>query len=347
VTLIAILGGGMLAVSGFAQSGRLSPGNFLEESELMQFVSIETFEVRIELIARGEFVMRELDFQLEDPSEVTPQEQERLIARSVGHFANYFTFFPDGLALAPSESQASVLRLGAIDSVVKEDLVSETPGDLVLGIAYVYPLDQILSSFDLSWNRLPEGVDRLPLQLSTPNGFEMYELSEFAPNINWMLEGEPFELPSVEPVAIASRSWWGRPKMDATSAIPVLEQILENIYRAFEYPTEEAIYDNLAKSVAGDTLADLYLEYRRRIEKVARGGPRVKVLDLSVGSVGGVDRVDGGVEVDASWTVSGQITHFGHVHERINEYRARVRLTADEEIWKLLQIEIIEENRLR
>lgn len=54
---------------------------------------------------------------------------------------------------------------------------------------------------------------------------------------------------------------------------------------------------------------------------------------------------EGGSRVDATWTVSGSVNHFGHVHYRQNRYAA-VHIVAVEEHWKIREIEVLEERRL-
>ena len=50
--------------------------------------------------------------------------------------------------------------------------------------------------------------------------------------------------------------------------------------------------------------------------------------------------------VDATWTVSGSVNHFGHVHYRQNRYDAAVHLVAVDGTWKIRGIEVLDERRL-
>ena len=56
---------------------------------------------------------------------------------------------------------------------------------------------------------------------------------------------------------------------------------------------------------------------------------------------------EGGFRVDATWTVSGSVNHFGHVHCRQNRYDARVSVVPVDGYWKIRSIEILDEKRLR
>ena len=128
----------------------------------------------------------------------------------------------------------------------------------------------------------------------------------------------------------------------------ILAAVLPNVYRAFEFREESAVYDRLAISVTGETLTDVYLEHRRALEMVERGGARARVEAVEVAEVRSVEvAADGGFDVEATWTVGGTVTHFGHRHFRQNRYDARVNLVPVEGTWKLRAIELLDEVRIK
>lgn len=133
--------------------------------------------------------------------------------------------------------------------------------------------------------------------------------------------------------------------MERTSTI--LDGLLTNVYRAFDVRDENRVYDRLAMTVTGDQLTQIYLENRKSLEFEDRGGARANVDDLEILSVKGVERGEKGAFIaDTVWTVSGSVSHFGHTHYRRNKNRARVTFVADGKVWKIKDIELIEEERL-
>jgi len=127
----------------------------------------------------------------------------------------------------------------------------------------------------------------------------------------------------------------------------VIDGLLTNVYRSFGLRDEEAIYDRLAVSVTGEQLSEIYLENRRALELENRGGARARVDEVEVLEVRSVRRADdGGYEVDATWTVSGSVNHFGHVHYRQNRYDAVVHLSGIDGVWKIREIEVVDERRI-
>jgi hypothetical protein len=142
--------------------------------------------------------------------------------------------------------------------------------------------------------------------------------------------------------------WSVAPVPDAARAERILGRVLPNVYRAFEYPTESAVYDRLALSVTGDALAAVYLENRRAVRMEERGGARARIEAVEVERVTSVESVDtGGFAARAVWTLGGTVTHFGHRHFRQNRYDALVVVTPVDGLWKIRSIELLDEARLR
>jgi len=134
----------------------------------------------------------------------------------------------------------------------------------------------------------------------------------------------------------------------AEQARRVLASVLPNVYRALDFRDEGAAYDRLALSVTGETLSEIYLGHRRSLELEERGGARARVDAVEVQDVSNVrPRDDGGFDADASWTVGGSVTHFGHRHFRQNRYDTRVEVVPVDGNWKIRSIEILEQERVR
>ena len=134
------------------------------------------------------------------------------------------------------------------------------------------------------------------------------------------------------------------PSEEASSK--ALNQLLTNIYSAFDYQTEEAVYDQLAISATGDQLTEIYLEHQSAMELEDRGGARASVDRVDIMEIRGVSTRSEGVMIDASWIVSGSVSHFGHIHYRKNLYNANVFLQTQQGTWKIGGIEVKEKERI-
>ena len=125
-----------------------------------------------------------------------------------------------------------------------------------------------------------------------------------------------------------------------------MHQLLVNIYRAFDYRTEEAIYDRLAISATGDQLALIYLQHRSAMEIENRGGARASVDDVEILEIDDIRPWEGGLSLRASWMVSGSVNHFGHIHYRKNQYKALIQLASQDGALKIKEIEVEMEERV-
>jgi hypothetical protein len=136
--------------------------------------------------------------------------------------------------------------------------------------------------------------------------------------------------------------------LDDQQATAILQTLLKNLYRAFDFREEEDVYDKLAISVTGDLLADVYLENRKSFAVQAAGGAQAKVKEVSIRHASAV-RQDGAplaFALRGQWTAMGTVGHWGHVHTRQNLYDAIVTIEAIDGAWKITEMEVVEENRI-
>ncbi|MEE9291455.1 MAG: hypothetical protein V3U83_00860 [Acidobacteriota bacterium] len=138
-----------------------------------------------------------------------------------------------------------------------------------------------------------------------------------------------------------------RARVDDERAGEVVRGLLHNVYRAFDFREEEAIYDILDRSVAGDLLTQIYLETRRGLELQSQGGARAKVnkielLEIASKDLGG----ERGFEARCTWNVSGSVGHWGHIHQRTNQYEADFEIRPVDGRWKITEMEILLEERI-
>jgi hypothetical protein len=147
-------------------------------------------------------------------------------------------------------------------------------------------------------------------------------------------------------VAASGLLWARGAHISDQRAGEIVSGLLRNVYLAFDFRGEEQIYDVLQKSVEGDLLATIYLETRRGLELANQGGARAKVKEVELVALEAETAADGAFVADATWNVGGSVGHWGHVHQRRNQYRAELRVAPVDGSWKLADMEILEEERL-
>ena len=129
------------------------------------------------------------------------------------------------------------------------------------------------------------------------------------------------------------------------NAEAVLTPLLRNVYRAFDYRRESDIYDLLARSVDGELLRTLYLQIVQSLTLDEQEGARVRITDLSV-TIEQVTPKDEGFIAQGQWTALGTVGHWGHQHQRLNRYKAKLTVTPVQSEWKITALEVMEERRL-
>ncbi|MGI9327738.1 MAG: hypothetical protein ACR2PZ_21150 [Pseudomonadales bacterium] len=148
-------------------------------------------------------------------------------------------------------------------------------------------------------------------------------------------------------VVTASGFWVGNgARLSDSVATDVVANLLHNVYRAFDYRVEGDIYDVLDKSVSGELLTDVYLETRRGLELENQGGARAKVKQIDLMTMSTRPAQDGGFLADVTWVVGGSVGHWGHLHERRNQYQAELDIRPVGGVWKLVGMDVIQEVRL-
>jgi hypothetical protein len=143
------------------------------------------------------------------------------------------------------------------------------------------------------------------------------------------------------PTAIAA-------ELQPAQAKELLQVLLKNVYRAFDFRDESDVYDKLAFSVSGDLLTDIYLQNRRSFSIQKAGGAQAKIQSVEIQDAV-AERLDDrplAYAIKGNWTAQGTVGHWGHVHTRRNRYDAVVTVEAIDGAWKITDLEVLEEKRV-
>ena len=139
---------------------------------------------------------------------------------------------------------------------------------------------------------------------------------------------------------------------DAAQAEEIFAALHSNVYRAFDYETEDDIYDALAQSVSGELLGDIYNDVYQGLIMRDQGGAVCKIEKVEIlrserlGAESEDARKSPEFRISCEWRVLGLVEHWGHAHRRINEYRAVYTLTPSGETWKISDVEMSDQKRI-
>lgn len=156
------------------------------------------------------------------------------------------------------------------------------------------------------------------------------------PVFQWTNPGTP-PLPAVTAVATGEKS-----------RAAVAESLLRNVYRAFDYHDDSDIYDALARSVDGDLLADLYLKIKQGLIMQEQGGAVARVQSVKiVKTEPAAAKSQNGFAERVTWQVEGTVEHWGHIHTRVNEYAADLKIEPVGGSWKITAMNVARQSQVK
>ncbi|MBX2852790.1 MAG: hypothetical protein KTR15_13730 [Phycisphaeraceae bacterium] len=159
---------------------------------------------------------------------------------------------------------------------------------------------------------------------------------------------------------------YGNMKLEHTStgatpssdeALAIFESLHRNIYRAFDYTDEGAVYDALAQSVDGPMLETIYNDVYQSLILREENGAVSKVVRVEIEEAKLTGKFDsaastppdeelGSFVVHASWQVDGLVTHFGHAHKRTNAFEAVYTVAPRAAGWRIVEVDILDQRRI-
>lgn len=127
----------------------------------------------------------------------------------------------------------------------------------------------------------------------------------------------------------------------------ILQGLLLNIYRSFGFSNEDAVYDQMSKSVSGDLLTTVYLQNRNVMRIDEEDQAKVYVDRLDIREIESLSAVEGnGFSALVRWDVYGSVNHWEHIHYRCNAYKAKITLMPKDKYWIITHFGLIDEERI-
>jgi len=352
------------------------------DSPLNAFLYVDHFEVRKEIICRPR------DLGIETGTVIKAAERDEIKRRVVAFLEGKNPVTVDGKPARGELDRIHFIRrtlktTGVIP--VDEDIPAVSA---ILGVIYVYPVVGLPKKVSMRWEVFTPRVGSVPAVATDEAGGMPSLLTPDDPVLVWQnflknpSSAEPAVIPPPRPrswlfvwcalalvaVGLVTRRRVGiiagsvgaalflavwvlespSPVPEKAEAEQVVGGLLRNLYRAFDYRGESAIYDTLQRSVDGDLLRRIYIETRRALELANQGGARAKVKQVEIESTEELSALDDGpgFAVDCTWKVAGAVGHWGHIHMRRNRYEARLVIRPVDGVWKITDLEILDERRL-
>jgi hypothetical protein len=144
---------------------------------------------------------------------------------------------------------------------------------------------------------------------------------------------------------VIDHPWKDPEELSADQAKNAFTALHSGLYRSLDFGTEDRIYDALAQTVDGELLEDLYLQLRQSLELRDQGGAIARIRSVEYDAGSAVARKESvvpwpGFQYKSTWTVSGTVEHWGHVHERQNQFDAVFTIEPREGHWKITRMDV-------
>ena len=138
----------------------------------------------------------------------------------------------------------------------------------------------------------------------------------------------------------------------AEDASKIFAALHSNLFRSFDYKTEEDVYDALARTTDGPLLKKIYLDMRKSLEVQEQGGAvsNIDRIEIMGGEISKTPVADADVESPdfsylCTWELEGTVEHWGHIHRRTNRYEALFNVRNIDGLWKFTDFQAINEEQ--
>ena len=142
--------------------------------------------------------------------------------------------------------------------------------------------------------------------------------------------------------------WKPLPELSTAESDSAFQSLLQGMYRSLDFGTEDRVYDALAASVEGELLEDLYLQLLESLRVREQGGAVARIREVKSDAGEVLPRTQSTADVEwpgfryrARWTVAGTVEHWGHIHERQNQFDAAFTIEPRNGTWKITRMDIL------
>lgn len=157
--------------------------------------------------------------------------------------------------------------------------------------------------------------------------------------------------------AIAAFNWSANPlllphpwklpaELTPADSSRIFRDLHTGMYRALDFGSETRIYDALAATVDGPLLEQLYLQLLDSLRVREQSGAVARIKSISYSENNTEPRSSASppwpaFAVHAVWQVAGTVEHWGHVHERENQFDAVFTIQPIDGSWKITRMDIL------
>lgn len=310
---------------------------------LYSFIYITDAEVRHEILIPFLTFEQWMPIARKNPEFLEVEEQEAARDSIAGFFKDRNPLNLDGAQVKPLLKRLNFFSLDINDFALNAEPRPVNVYQARLGIILSYPSKLTPSKIELRWDLFSQFAPFLrSIVLVNDNDPVEHIFRENQPDFVWTSQADVSRKNQIQPVSESLD------RVAEEAAAAGVQRLLRNVYAAFESHDDSEVYDALAASVTGTMLRNLYLQIKRSLLMAEQGGAVSRVKEVNVMSAQTVEKVpNSGLRFRCLWRVIGTVEHWGHIHTRENEYEALLGLDREGGYWKIRDVEILGEKRVR
>ena len=307
-------------------------------TSLFSFLYITRFEVRHEILIPLLTLEKWVPIARKQPDFLEVDEQVATRGKIEEFFKQHSLVSINGQRVEAKLSRLNFFALDINDFALNAEPRRVSIHQARVGVILTYPASETPKNVMVKWDAFNEYAPNVQSVVLIGNESpKQHQFQSLEPTYDWTgdLAG-----PKMDPVRTDSNHF------DGPNRTEVLRSVLANIYRAFDFRNDEEVYDALASSVEGNLLREVYLRIKRTLLMAEQGGAVSHVTGVEVLSAAPNGK-RGTTTFETIWRVMGVTEHWGHVHQRISEYRAQLTFGSHDGFWKLEQFQLLDEKRIQ
>ena len=308
---------------------------------LYSYIYVTDREVRHEILVPLLSFEKWLKLERKHPDFLEIAEQKAAKAKIVEFFSGRNPMEINGLTVNPKLARLNFFGLNIKDFALNAKPRRMSVYQARLGIILAYPSPGMTRSVKMKWDTFNQHA---PFLRSIVYVHDDKPSEHFFVKDKAVFEWKNPEKP-VAPAIVAVKHKLGN-ALDEKDAALVFKQLHGNIYRAFDFRDDRAIFNALASGVDGDLLRTLYLQFKRSLLMSEQGGAVSRVMGVNI-VAGKMKPAKGGFDYDCTWRVTGTVEHWGHIHTRENEYEGTFTVAATPAGWKITDYDLHRQKRVK
>jgi hypothetical protein len=177
-------------------------GKGMMTTPLMIYLSIEPHEVRQEILILASEAVRFTSVGKNDSPLIPVETQETFKQELQDTLSSSFSLLVDRELLHPAEKITSFVTLGRGGVAIREVPVEETLDESILGITFIYDLEDFPDSINMDWSLYPESAPAIEASAVDPHGAFTIMLSPQAKTLKWKNRLSGYQVPAITALGI-------------------------------------------------------------------------------------------------------------------------------------------------